>query len=202
MTVALRRPMTQAEFFEWAQAQEGRYEFDGFQPVAMTGGSGNHARIVGNIAFQLRRHLGEDSPCEVLTSDAGVQTARDAVRYPDALVTCTRFDGRDRLIPNSVVVFEVVSPSSVREDRILKPEEYAGVGSIKRYVLVEQSVVGLTVLWRGEQEPWHFQTLKAGETLALPEIGVEVPVDSLYARVTFDEASSEAVPPGAGPGGG
>lgn len=112
------------------------------------------------------------------------------MRYPDVLVTCTRFDGRDRLIPNAVVVFEVVSPSSVREDRILKPKEYAAVGSIKRYVQVEQSVVGLTVLWRSDDEAWWFQALKAGETLALPEIGVEVPVDSFYARVTFDEAAS------------
>ncbi len=123
MTVALRRSMTQAEFFDWAQAQEGRYEFDGVGPVAMTGGSGNHARIIGNIAFELRRRLGDAGACEVLASDAGMRTVGDAVRTPDALVTCSGFDGRDRLVPDPVIVFEVVSPSSIREDRILKPAE-------------------------------------------------------------------------------
>ncbi len=37
MTVALRRRMTLPEFLAWEDAQELRYEFDGFQPVAMTG---------------------------------------------------------------------------------------------------------------------------------------------------------------------
>ncbi len=37
MSVALQRPMTLAEFLDWEERQELRYEFDGFQPVAMTG---------------------------------------------------------------------------------------------------------------------------------------------------------------------
>ena len=190
MTAALRKSMTTGEFLDWAQAQAGRYEFDGLQPVAKTGGSGNHARITGNIAFELRRRLGETSPCEVLASDAGIQTIRDAVRYPDVLVTCSAFDGRSRLVPDPVIVFEIVSPSSIREDRILKPEEYAAIASIKRYVLVEQSVIGLTVLWRNDREPWHFETLKAGDVVGLPEIGIEVPVVAFYGRVTLEDAQA------------
>ncbi len=85
MTAALRRSMTQAEFFDWAQAQAGRYEFDGARPIAVAGGSGNHARIVGNISFQIRRRLANDGACEALASDAGIRTVGDAVRYPDAL---------------------------------------------------------------------------------------------------------------------
>ena len=37
--------MTRDQFFNWAEAQEERYEFDGFQPVAMTGGSLNHSQF-------------------------------------------------------------------------------------------------------------------------------------------------------------
>ena len=59
MNVALSKPMTQEEFFPWAQARDERYEFDGFQPVAMTGGSANHNRLVRNIAFELRRPFGD-----------------------------------------------------------------------------------------------------------------------------------------------
>ena len=58
--------------------------------------------------------------------------------------------------------------------------------SIRRYVPVEQSVVGLTVLWRDGDEPWHFQTLKAGDALALPEVGIELAVDSFYVRVDME----------------
>ena len=46
------------------------------------------------------------------------------------------FDGRGKLVPAPVIVFEVVGPSSVRG--ILKPDEYAAVPSIRRSVLGEQ----------------------------------------------------------------
>ncbi len=177
--------MIQEEFFDWAQARDEPYEFDGERSVVMVGGSGNHSRITGNINLQLRQRLGDGGPCEALASDAGVQTIGKAIRYPDGVVACGGFDGRSHLVPDPVVVFEVVSPSSVREDRIVKRDEYADVTPIRRYVIVEQNAVGLTVLWRERDKPWRVRTLAGGDVLALPEIGVEIPVDSLYARVTF-----------------
>lgn len=39
MTVAVRQPMTLEQFLEWEEQQELRCEFDGFAPVAMTGGT-------------------------------------------------------------------------------------------------------------------------------------------------------------------
>jgi hypothetical protein len=45
MNVPLRRPWTQEQFFSWAEAQDIRYEFDGFQPVAKTGGNAGHSAI-------------------------------------------------------------------------------------------------------------------------------------------------------------
>ena len=94
MTIALREPqMTRAQFFAWAEAQDARYEFDGVQPVAMTGGSVNHSQITLNIHFALRTRL-RGIGCRPLGPDAGVATIGDAVRYPDALVTCTRVRAR------------------------------------------------------------------------------------------------------------
>lgn len=120
MNLTLRTPrMTREEFFNWAPAQDVRYEFDGSRPVAMTGGSRDHSRICQNLWSALRARLRE-SPGEPLGPDAGLATIGDAVRYPDALVTCTRGPGTDHVIPGVVVVFEVVSPSSSRVDRIIK----------------------------------------------------------------------------------
>ena len=123
MNIALRKPlMTREQFFPWAEAQEARYEFDGFQPVAMTGRNINHNRIAFNIHTTLRTRL-KGSGCEPLGLDAGVATIGDAVRYPDGLVTCTSTRGQDRLVPNPVIVFEVISPTSGHIDRIVKGRE-------------------------------------------------------------------------------
>lgn len=176
--------MTQEEFFDWAGAQEGRYEFDGFQPVATIGGTGNHARIIRNINFQLTDRLG-DGPCEALASDAGIQTIGNRIRYPDGVVTCRPFDGTRHIIPEPVIVFEVVSASSACDDRNNKLREYLAVPTIRRYVLVEQAVMVLTVFSRQGDEPWSAVSLGEDDTLALPEIGVEIPVVDLYRRVDF-----------------
>lgn len=39
MSNALRKPMTIKAFLAWEERQELRCEFDGFEPVAMTGGN-------------------------------------------------------------------------------------------------------------------------------------------------------------------
>ena len=54
MNVPLRTPWSQQQFFSWAAAQEGRYEFDGFQPVDMTGGTAAHSIIMRNVHAALR----------------------------------------------------------------------------------------------------------------------------------------------------
>ena len=113
--------MTRDQFLDWAQTQEERYEFDGFQPVAMTGGTRNHSRICQNTYFALRSRL-RGSGCDVLGPDAGLATIGDAVRYPDALVACTNSPGTLRLIRGVIAVLEVLSPASGRVDRIDKAD--------------------------------------------------------------------------------
>ena len=74
--------MTHKGFFDWAQAQDIRYEFDGFDPVAMTDGTANHTQITQNILVALRTRL-RGSDCRPLGPDAGVATVGGAIRYPD-----------------------------------------------------------------------------------------------------------------------
>ena len=54
MSAALQQPLTAEEFLAWATTQEGRFEFDGAQPVAMAADTANHDRITHNIALALR----------------------------------------------------------------------------------------------------------------------------------------------------
>lgn len=192
MNAPLRKPWTQEEFFSWAERQESRYEFDGFQPVAMTGGNVNHSRITGSLHSALDRRL-RGGPCEPLGPDAGIETVNKAVRYPDVLVTCTRANGTDRKVPGVVIVFEVLSPSTGAIDRIVKVREYAAIPSIRRYVILEATAAGLLVLERNHpDEPWRASTLAAGDILLLPEINIEIPVDEIYERVDFTEQNGHA----------
>jgi len=192
MNVALRKPWTQEQFFSWAEAQDTRYEFDGFQPVAMTGGNAGHSRVFGNLLTALKIRL-RGGPCEPLGPDAGVETVNKAVRYPDALVTCSKFDNAERTIPGVIVVFEVLSPTSGRIDRIVKVREYAAVPTIRRYVILESTNVGLTVMERSAPDQvWQTTVLTNDDILRMPEISIEIPVAEIYEGINFadqDEAT-------------
>jgi len=126
---------------------------------------GSTSRITGNVNFSLRQRL-RGGPCEPLGPDAGVSTSGEVVRYPDALVTCAKFAGDALTIPGVVVVFEVLSPSSARIDRIVKVREYAAVPSIRRYVILDATFVGVTVFERpGADNVWMATTLTGGDVL-------------------------------------
>ena len=130
--------------------------------------------------------------CQPLGPDAGVATVGTAIRYPDALVTCTKLDGGALTVPGVVVVFEVLSSNTSRSDRIVKVREYAAVDTIRRYVILESTSVGLSVLDRlAPDEAWRATTLTADDILRMPEIGIEIPVAEFYDEVSFpDEAAT------------
>jgi Uma2 family endonuclease len=190
MDGSLTTPWTARQFLAWAARQEGRYEFDGQRPVAMTGGTARHSRITINIHMALRARL-RGTPCSNYGPDLAVQTIGQKVRCPDALITCTKFPDSEQLAPDVVIVFEVISGDSGRRDRIEKVREYAAVPSIRRYVIVESASKGLLVLHR-QQSSAAFTALALTEddTLDLPEAGIAVPVAEFYQDVDFAEAAT------------
>ena len=186
MDAVPQQDWTQDGFLAWAGRQEGRFEFDGVRPVAMTGGSSNHNVITLNIVAALRSSL-TGSAFKVLGLGAGIETVPPKVRYPDVIVTAATFRGSALIVPGPVVLFEVVSANSAQQDRIGKAREYAAIPTVRRYVLVESTAVGVTVLSRGgADEPWTAITLMDDDVLELPEMGVSIPLPVVYAESDFD----------------
>ena len=183
MNVALRKPMTLEQFLSWEEQQPLRYEFDGFQPVAMTGGTAAHAAIQRNLLFSLTGRL-RGQPCQPYGSDLKIQVA-GRIRYPDAFVVCSPVAPRMTVVSNPVVVFEVLSESTLSNDLVVKNSEYRATVSIKRYVVLQQtSVAAMVFSHRGGE--WATD-LVAGKdaVLRMPEIGIEIPLGEIYAEVAF-----------------
>jgi len=189
MNAPLRKAWTQDEFLSWAERQWTRYEFDGFQPVAMTGDF-NSASLIGvNLLASLHTRL-RGSGCRPLGPNAGVAIPNGNIRAPDALVTCSKVDLQERTVQGVVIVFEVVGATaeSNRRDRIVKVREYATVPSILRYIIVESSGVGLTVMQRSSSDQiWQTTVLTGEDILRLPEVGIEIPVAEIYDGIEFED---------------
>ena len=185
MSIALTRPWSVEEFFASSIHQDGRYEFDGFAPVAMTGGNANHSRIAQNIYFALTGRL-RGTPCGCYGPDLGVRIG-NAIRYPDALVTCVKFPGTSLVAPNPIVVFEVLSPSSGGTDLVIKLREYQTVQSILHYVVVQSASAGLQAFDRPTGDhAWTARPFTPGQTVLLDAIGIEIPVIEFYDSIAFE----------------
>jgi Uma2 family endonuclease len=107
-------------------------------------------------------------------------------RYPDCLVTCAPIRRGATIIDEPVVVIEVISEDRARTDRIEKVREYQATLSIQRYIIVEQRGVGALVLAR-EGDRWIVTAATGGDTLAMPEIGIAVPLMEFYLGLDFSE---------------
>jgi Uma2 family endonuclease len=114
-----------------------------------------------------------------------------SIRYPDAFVVCSPIPRGTKVVTDPVVVFEVLSPTSSTTDRIVKNQEYRDTPSIRRHVMLEQDRQAATVFDRVGDD-WAGHVVSGDVVLAMPEIGIELPLAELYEGVSFGEPEAEA----------
>ncbi len=187
MSQLQQKSMTSAEFLAWEAKQELKWEFDGFQPVAMTGVTDAHAAIQGNLITALNVRL-RGRRCYPRGPEVKVEIG-PKYRYPDAFVSCTRVAPNATIAAEPVVIFEILSESTAKTDRTTKLVEYQSLPSVQRYVLLEQDQALATVITRVGSD-WNIKVLNAVGTLSMPEIDIEIAMAEFYDGV-------ELTPPGA-----
>jgi Uma2 family endonuclease len=195
MTLAARRidpeVWSQSRYLAWAEAQpEGaRFEFDGSRPVAKPPATVGHNRIGRNIREAIRPRLPAGTPCDTYGPQDAIETVGGALREPDAFIACSSPHRNAVAVPAPIVVFEVTSPGrdNRRRDEEDKVDEYESVPSILRYVIVESESRSFRVFHRDPGEcAWHPDPPDAIGPIPLPEFGIELALDEVYAGVAFD----------------
>ena len=115
MSNAAEQLMSLDEFLAWERDQSERYEYAGGVITMMTGGSLDHSTIASNLWTALRDQL-RGTTCRAFRGDSKI-IANHSIRYPDLSVTCTQVRGTDDLVLDPILIIEVISPSTEREDR-------------------------------------------------------------------------------------
>lgn len=187
-------PMTVAEFLAWEETQPLRWEFDGIAPVAMTGGTVAHDVIQANLVAALNARL-RGGPCRAHGGNLKIEAA-GRIRYPDAFVACGPLNPRATVRADPLIVFEILSRTTARTDRVEKMREYWDTPSIRRYVLIEQEGISATSFVRRDGH-WTGTVLWPGDMLDLPEAGIALPLEDLYEGLdpaALRDASSSASP--------
>ncbi len=80
-----------------------------------------------------------------------------------------------------LLIVEVLSSHTRRQDKTEKRTEYLSLPSLQEYVLIEQDIVEIEVQRR--REAWRSSYYYLGQALVLESIGLELPVAAIYEKV-------------------
>ncbi len=174
----LDAPMTVAEFLEWDEGGDRRYELVGGRPVAMAPARWTHGILAVRLGSRLERAL--RPPCTV-AAEAGIVPEDSGVDYyvADLAVSCTP-PGDRPWVPDPVLVVEILSPSTRGHDRAVKLPVYRDMASIRHIVLVDGERVHVEYWRRLAALEWRVRDLGPGDELVIEELGIRVPLDELY----------------------
>jgi Uma2 family endonuclease len=120
--------MSLAEFLEWNDGSDTRYELIDGRVVAMAPPNPRRSAMTGRLSRLIGNALGP--PCEIYV-EAGIVTPGRADTYlqADLAVSCRPLDQQQRDVAEPVLVVEVESPGTARHDREVK---LAAISSLPR----------------------------------------------------------------------
>lgn len=107
--------------------------------------------------------------------------------YPDVLVVCEEpkyWDDNEVLLINPVLIVEVLSKSTRKNDRGNKLREYKTLASFQEYVLIEQDKCHIETSFREEVDLWRDTVVRDIQaSLVLKSIGCSINVERIYRKV-------------------
>ena len=177
--------MTVPEFLAWASAQpRGRYELVRGEVVAMAPERVRHNLVKLAVARSLSAAVTRAGlPCTVFTDGMTVVIDNETSREPDAAVQCNvSIDLDSMILEKPLIVVEVTSPSSERDDTGDKLVEYFSVPSIRHYLIVNPTKQVVVHHARDEDGEISTRIMSAGQVELAPP-GMTVPVRELLPQV-------------------
>ena len=176
-TAPVRIHLTFDEYLKVEEQSPVKHEFIHGQMFMLAGASDRHNRLAFRIAMLLEAE-GQSQDCTVYLLDLKVRTPDGSTYYPDVFVTCKEDD--DTYVKRlPCLVVEVLSGSTEAVDRGEKLLNYQKLGSLQGYILLSQDLPRAEI-YRRLEDGWRYEVREAGETLELPCVGLELPLDILY----------------------
>lgn len=132
--------MTADEFLAWSMDQpSGRFELVDGKVFVMAPERVDHCLAKGEAFFALRGAVRASGlECEVFGDGMAVQVSDDVVYEPDVQVRCgLRLPDDAILVPDPLVVVEVLSPSTRAVDTGKKLTGYFALPSVRHYLVLD-----------------------------------------------------------------
>ncbi|MDX1654838.1 MAG: Uma2 family endonuclease [Candidatus Competibacteraceae bacterium] len=176
-------PVSVEDYLRGELGSEVRHEYIDGRIRAMVGASSAHNLIAGNLFAALHAHL-RGSPCRVFMADMKLHVRTqtgERFYYPDLQVCCDPTDGATYYRQRPMVVAEVLSPHTEREDRSSKFYAYRHLDSLQAYLLVAQDLPRVEVYRRASN--WDLELYGEGQRFNLESLDFTLSLEQLYEGV-------------------
>ena len=179
--------MTVADFLDWPGDVSGRkFQLVDGELHAMSPGSATHGTIQMALGRLIGNKLVEGSPgCRVVSEPAVATRVRANInlRVPDLGVTCTPDAPGQQMLPDPIVLIEILSPGNASDtwDNVWS---YTTIPSVREIVVVHSTRVFAELLRREADGNWPAEPEEIGPdgTLRLDSIGFACPLPAVYAQ--------------------
>jgi Uma2 family endonuclease len=181
--------LTADEFLAFLDRQQDQEKWALIEgtPTMMTRGNRRHALIIGNIYTALRP-LARAVGCEAIVAELLITSPvnKHFAAAPDVFVRCGPAAPLARRLDDPVLVFEVLSPTTMSLDRGYKFEQYAGIPTLEQIVFVYQDEVRVESWTRAEPQ-WSLDIVQdRTAAFPLPRFGSLLPRSTIYEDTGLD----------------
>ena len=177
--------ITESDYLEVERVSDIKHEYSDGVVYAMAGASEKHAIIAKNVMVGFENSLRKkQSSCIVLASDMKVRISDKSTRYfyPDVAVFCDSHEyDSDYYKHSPVIIVEVLSQSTRRNDFTTKMISYFNIASLEEYVLIEQNICQVQVYRKSDH--WKASTYFPGDTIHFTSINTTLSVEDIYYQV-------------------
>ncbi len=144
-----------------------------------------HNKIIRNLHSRLFRGL-DEKLFSIYTNTVHIAiiiSGKEKIRISDVTVVPKKeILTPNQEVTNPLIIFEIVSPSSVQTDYIDKLREYKAIESLQEYIIVEQDKNCLVHYQRISATEWTEDKIETYEDyLYLPTVSIRLAMQEIYA---------------------
>ena len=186
-----REPATYQEYL--SRPEDERWEIiDGVAYNMVPAPNTRHQTILVNLTLVVGNAL-RNSMCRLFVAPTDVVLSEENVVEPDVFVVCDPTKMTERCIRGAPdVVFEIISPSSTKKDRLVKRRLYERFG-VKEYVLIDPDGPCVERFLLDESGRYGVSEIfDSSQTLTLKSLdGVDIPLGEVF-RVGYETKEAKA----------
>ena len=167
--------ISEHDYLEGELISDIKHEYIAGNVYAMAGASKNHERVLGNV----------------FASDIKVKVENIGINYfyPDIMVSCDTEDNDSEYYINSpIIIVEVLSKSTRKNDLTTKKTAYLNIPSLQEYIIIEQDFCEVEVFRKNEY--WNSTRYFLGDNITFNSIDITISVEDIYYQVKNEDIYS------------